>query len=98
MTHIYKKANLSLKSDLFLWLDGIRQRLDARSVPDVIRMLLKLMRQATADAVTAGVMIEYIQSLTIKEQDSDELDIIFSEFEEEQRRQITQGYNLNQRV
>ena len=94
----YKKANLSLKNDLYAWLEGIRKRMDARSVPEVIRMLLKLMRQATADENTARMMIESIEALTTNDPGINEVDLLFSEYQEQQRQEITQGYNINQRT
>ena len=94
----YKKANLSLKNDLYSWLEGIRKRMDARSVPEVIRMLLKLMRQATADEATARMMMETIEAITTNDPGANEIDLLFSEYQEQQRQETTQGYNLNQRT
>ena len=94
----YKKANLSLKNDLYSWLEGIRERMDARSIPDVIRTLLKLMRQATADETTARMMMETIECITTNDPGINDIDLIFAEYQEQQRQEVTQGYNLNQRT
>ncbi len=94
----YNKANLSLTPDLYNWLEGIRQRTHARSVPDIIRKLLVMVRQATTDTTTARMMMETIEYLTTPDPDVNEIDLIFEEHQEQTQLEMIQGYYAKERI
>ncbi len=41
------KANICLEDDLYNWLEEVRRKTDARSVPDVIRKIIAAIHRAT---------------------------------------------------
>ena len=60
------KANIILDDELYEWLEEVRSRTRARSVPDVIRTILTTIREAAAHPTSAGsrIMGDVIYSLT----------------------------------
>ncbi len=94
----YNKANLSLNPELYNWLEGIRQRTKARSVPDIVRKLLVMVRQATTDTTTALMMIETIEHITTPDPDANEIDLLFAEHQEQQQLEYIQRWNAMERL
>lgn len=60
------KANIILDDELYEWLEEIKTRTHARSIPDVIRTMLTTLHEATHAPKTdvAQIMCDVIYSLT----------------------------------
>ncbi len=60
------KANICLEDDLYNWLEEVRRKTDARSVPDVIRKIIATIHRATQTATTKqtlGILLDLLDDL-----------------------------------